>query len=812
LFLLFALAGASPLFSVSTNAQSVEEVVVVPLGPSPSIAIPAAPDLTVVAPATPGMPMVVIVPQHFAPQNVLTQHNNNARHGAQLHETILTPSSVSGGSFGLLYDRHVIGTLLAQPLYVHGLNVRGEVRNVVFVATSENIVYAFDADDASADTTTNATGHDNAGNPVSLPESTRWLWRTSLGAPHVGNICGETVPPVVGITSTPVIDLSAGTLYVVARSQHGEAGMGHDDLHALNIETGQDTRSRRVAGTDPLHGLVFNDACQRQRPGLLLQNGIIYLGYATYSCDAGCPNEPFRGWVLGFRAGDFASSGVFTNSQSADEGGMGVWASGNGLAGTDDGSVFYQTGNDQAPRLALLGDSFVKLHGDVSTLSMTSHYQPPAAANYKAGDTDLGSGGPMLLPGGKLIGGGKDGMFYVLSQQDLSSAPTHFQAFFNTFHLPTPGTPNLDPSNAQIPKPYYNSPTTYAAKCPHANPVGSVANEGQPCYIDVGQYKNGESYGPNIHGGPVFWQNSPTHGYIYKMPEKDYLKAFHYNVTTGVVDQNPAAVAKVRPAKDGMPGGFSSISADDTSEGIVWTVVQQANGMWGPPTPALLYAHDATNLRELWNNDKDRVALAKFNSPTIADGKVILPSVGLFQVYGISHHPRMHEMVNRPLEAAITQRWQNAGGAQGLLGQPQGDPQKDPNGVLRQDYQAMIAGGGYGQVSVPPSVTIDAPMCDPHVKIENQTRVPVKASLFASSKTGVHYVMGDIREKFLQAGGPEKLGYPITDEVPTPDGLGLMTKFERGTIFWYPGRSAEIGEPIPPPNATPDVAPNGGHN
>jgi hypothetical protein len=138
------------------------------------------------------------------------------------------------------------------------------------------------------------------------------------------------------------------------------------------------------------------------------------------------------------------------------------------------------------------------------------------------------------------------------------------------------------------------------------------------------------------------------------------------------VNATPAAVATVRPAKDGMPGGFSSISANGTSNGIVWTVVQQANGMFGAPTPALFFAHDATNLHELWNNDKDRVALAKFTAPTIADGYAILPSVGLFQVYGISARKRMREMVNLPLEEAIGQRWDNNGGAQGLLGHPQG--------------------------------------------------------------------------------------------------------------------------------------------
>ena len=414
-----------------------------------------------------------VITVNCAKQNVVTQHNNNARQGAQLHETKLTPGVVSGKNFGLLYDRHVLGTLLAQPLYVHGVNIKNEIRNVIYVATAADIVYAFDADDTSADTTTDANGYDNNGNLVPLPESTKWLWRASLGTPHVGNICQETVPPIVGITSTPVIDVSAGVMYVVARDQHDEknSSMGHDYLHGLDIETGKDWRSRQVKATDPVNGLEFNDACQRQRPGLLLQNGVVYLGHATYTCDAGCPNnEPYRGWVLGFRATDFKAAGVFTNSQSYDEGGMGIWQSGKGLVGSDDGSIFYQTGNDintAAPNsLAALGDSFVKLHGDGKSLTLVSHYQAPKASAYKNGDTDLGAGGPMLLPNGKLVGGGKDGMLFVLSQSDLTSKPVSFQAFFNTFHLPTPGTADLDPSDAIIPNPYYNSPTTYSTACP----------------------------------------------------------------------------------------------------------------------------------------------------------------------------------------------------------------------------------------------------------------------------------------------------------------------------------------------------------
>ena len=153
-----------------------------------------------------------VVTVNCAAQNVVTQHNNNARQGAQLAEKVLTPATVSGKNFGLLFERHVVGTLMAQPLYVHGVKIKGQTKNVIFVATAEDLVYAFDADDYSADTTVmvpaTGPGSPPPATPVNVAESTKWLWRTSLGSGQVGNICDETDPQIVGITSTPVIDVS----------------------------------------------------------------------------------------------------------------------------------------------------------------------------------------------------------------------------------------------------------------------------------------------------------------------------------------------------------------------------------------------------------------------------------------------------------------------------------------------------------------------------------------------------------------------------------------------------------------------------
>ena len=564
--------------------------------------------------------------------------------GAQLAETTLTPTT-SPAHVRQPHDRRA-WTILAQPRMRGvkvGIPIRPVFKNLVFIATSEDVVYAFDADDISADV-------------ISGGESTKAVWRTVVGTPHVGDICPETDPPVVGITSTPVIDVTAGRMYVVARDQRHADGLGVDVLHALDIATGADVRQVVVNASVAIvdQKVAFNPACQRQRPGLLLQNGNVYLGYGTYSCDAACPDGPI---AAGDRLpGERLLPGRGVHQPLAPgEGGMGIWASGNGLAGSSDGTaIFYETGNDiGGSGLLTNGDAFIKLTSAPTTLSFAARFQPANASDLRDGDTDLGSGGPMLLPGGKLVGGGKDGSFHVLPQSDLTTGATSFQAFYNSFHFGPAAYP-------------YNSPTVYATECPPDVPVGHVANPDQPCWINPALYPKGESYGPNIHGGPVYWATDATHGLVYKMSEKDYLKAFAYDASAGTLNPTPTAVAPVRPGHDGMPGGFSSVSASGTANGIVWTIVQQLDGQWGPATAAILYAFDARTLSVLWSNSgEDEAAFAKFNSPTIADGRVFLPSVGHFQVYGLHRRPApgLHANLRGSLAAAIRRRWLFTGGA-----------------------------------------------------------------------------------------------------------------------------------------------------
>jgi uncharacterized protein with LGFP repeats len=242
-----------------------------------------------------------------------------------------------------------------------------------------------------------------------------------------------------------------------------------------------------------------------------------------------------------------------------------------------------------------------------------------------------------------------------------------------------------------------------------------------------------------------------------------------------------------------MPGGFSSISAAGIKNGIVWTVVQQANSMYGDQHPALLYANDATTLKQLWTNGEWQTTLAKFTAPTIADGIVVLPSEGLFQVYGLAT-TRPQRLSGYPLAEAITIKWLNSGGAYGMLGRPLGGLVKDANGGGHQDFTKLVTGGGYGQISVPPSVKTVKP-----VEIGPVLEPPVRvvSSIYFAPKIGPHFVIGEIRRLWLELGGASKLGYPLTDEVPTPDGFGLMTRFERGTISWHRGANAKLETRLP---------------
>lgn len=715
-----------------------------------------------------------------AAQNVVTQHNDNYRRGAYTSEKQLTPPTVRPSSFGRLYTRRVSGETMSQPLYVRAVRTAAGLKDLIFVTTAKNNVYAFDAADGNTDP--------GAG----------LVWQRNLCGSVPSTVCGETPSRLVGITSTPVIDASTQTMYVVARCSDNSGGPtdGANFLYALNIADSTDRVPRvQIKATDPANrNVVFDFHCQRNRPGLLLSKGIVYTAFGTFSCDgycyAGTPQEtPYRGWVIGYRASDLKQQAVFCTSPHG--GATGIWQTGNGLVASSDGTIFFETGN--GPTSEPLQNGFVKLQPTNSAVGLTlagsfqpsnASVAPPGRRSLAEGDTDLGSGGPMLLPGGRLIGGGKQGRYYVLDTATMKLAQNStadalgfdgFQAFINQYH-----DDSTRPSCA---------PAGGAAGCETRAMNGALPD----CYIERSRYGDGELCGPNIHGGPIYWQKDTSSGMIYEMPEKDFLKGFRYDLTTHHVAETPSLSAVgpfAKPPTDGMPGGFSSLSSNGNTAGIVWTSMPVGDGQWAA-VPGRLAAFDATTLKELWNDD-DNITFAKSVPPTIAGGNVIRATASdLVVVYGLTRAPRRQPLPPRePLPPrgqklcySLEQKYTNYGGEIGILGKPTGPEQsvRDERHGTYRDYRADLPGMTSTITSQRESADMPMPTCSEPPEKET----PVDSSIYWSPRTCAHVVMGEIRELWLKLGGPgSKLGYPIEDETYSADHHGRISRFEHGEITW----------------------------
>lgn len=703
--------------------------------------------------------LVLLVALAGCTHDVVTQHNNVFRTGEYLAETNLTPGNVvltAVSDFRKLYTRNVDGAIYSQPLYVHDVNTPGGSKNLFFITTENNWVYAFDADDRSA--------------------SAAPVFQRQLRAAGGSSVCGETYSGRVGITGTPVIDTSAHSMYVVARDANDQQHY----LHKLDIANNFNDLVSPVliGGTDP-SGIRFNGICERNRPGLLLVQGVVYVGFGTFSCDAGCPGgEPYHGWVVGYHASDLSPAAIFCTSPQGW--GSGIWQTGGGLV-SDGSYVYFETGNGPPP----LGDSFVKLQITNSWpgLTLAGSYTPVNAANLVNGDTDLGSGGPALLPDGRLVGGGKQGRYYVINTSGMTLAQD-----------PSPHPPGLFDGFQAFTNTYHNNSANPA--CGPAPPAAGCNVSASPaCFIDVSNYGDGELCGPNIHSSPVFWSAAGNqYGAVYQMPEKDYLKAFRYTLTTDHLDETPYLTSAVRPV-DGMPGGFSSLSANGGKNGILWTSMPLGDAQW-TPVPGRIVAFDASNLTELWHDDGG-YTFAKSVPPTIAEGKVFRATAsGVVVVYGLVR-PRWYDLShyfkpNPPPYPepdgthAIGDLVRRYGGTNGVLGDPEGDVHelRVPGGGYAQDFKKTMVLTHHTTVSMHPAPLSRIPTCSTPPKAGEGTAV--ESSIYWSPKTGAHWVAGEIRALWLKQGGANgSLGFPSSDEGPTSDGEGRMSHFEHGDMVWY---------------------------
>lgn len=529
-----------------------------------------------IALAVAAFPLTVLLlsPSGAAAVDVWTQHNDNFRTGANLNEFTLTTSNVNTGQFGKLFARAVDGQIYAQPLYVHSLTISNRTRNVIYVCTEHNSVFAFDADD---------------------PAASNALWQVNVG-PSVSytdvDSCTDLAPEI-GITSTPVIDLVNNTIFVSAKTK--ESGNFFYRLHALDLLSGQEKYGGPVliqasapgSGDGSVGGTnTFNALHQLNRPGLLLLSNVVYLAFGSH-----CDWTPYHGWLLGYNATNLQQVSTLNTTPNGNDGA--IWSCGMGPAVDPAGNIYVMTGNGtfDATNGVDFGQSFLKLSTSNGPPVIVDSFTPHDAATLNLTDLDIGTGGPVLMPGTNiLVGLAKTGAMYVLNENHLGNFVT-----------------SSDTNTVQVFQPV-----------PPADCIGQC---------------------------PVYW-NGPTNQFLFLWTGGDVLRALKFNGAT--FQTTPLATNTVA---QNDPGGGLSLSANGNATGTAvlwgtWGTPGAADGA--------LYAYDAGNVaHELWDSSligRDALgSLAKFCAPTIANGKVyvatasgnlvvygLLPSPPQFQVTGIS--------------------------------------------------------------------------------------------------------------------------------------------------------------------------------
>ena len=506
----------------------------------------------------------------FGQTNVLTYHNDNFRTGQNLTESRLTLQNVNSASFGRLFTLSVDGKVDAQPLYVSGLAMPNlGLHNVVFAATEHDSVYAFDADTGAK------------------------LWSASmLGSGETTSDdrnCGQVIPEI-GVTATPVINLTAGphgTIYVVAMSKDA-SGSYHQRLHALDISTGAEQFGGpvEIQATFPGNGdegrngtLVFDPGQHKERAALLLLNGVVYTSWSSH-----CDIRPYTGWTIAYDALTLKQTNVFNFAPNGND--TAVWSSGGGPAVDSSGNLFFQLANGTFetnlnaqgfPSSGDYGNAFVKVASGAGQLHVLDYWTMFNTLSESNQDDDLGSGGVLLLPdltdaSGAVrhlgVGAGKDANIYVFDRDNMGK--------FNP-------------------------------------------NDNSNLYQELQGALSGSEFGTPA------WFN----GAVYFGAVNDSLRAF--SVTNARLSNT--SVSNTLNAF-GYPGATPSISANGASNAIVWAAENS--------DPAVLHAYDAADLgRELYNSNqapggRDQFGTGnKFITPTVADGKVFVGTTNSVGVFGL---------------------------------------------------------------------------------------------------------------------------------------------------------------------------------
>jgi len=526
----------------------------------------------------------VVVP---AQKSVLTQHNDISRTGWYDNEKILNKHNVHVGSFGKIFVRPVDDQIYAQPLVKLNLNIPNKgKKNVVFVATVNNTIYAFDADSAN----------------VTTP-----YWQKNLTPAHSRVIskydetgaCGggyNDFSGNMGIVGTPVIDSTTNTIYVVARSVDTAGGgkIFKQYLHAINIRTGTENTNSPVLisasvpgyGDGSSGGKVFFDALHNnQRCGLLLLNGIVYIAWSSH-CDWG----PYHGWLIGYNKKTLVQKSAYATTPDGYNGG--IWMSGGGPSADSLGNIYLAVGNGSVGKngnpsdLRNRSESALKLTPSGSGFNIKSFFTPRNYETLEGADLDFGVTQLMLIPkSNRAVVGVKDGHIYLLNRNNMGG---------------------------------YNAT---------ADNVVQTINLGSQSYLR----------------SAMCYYRGRTKEFVYSWSENSLLRAYPYNTTTDQFDLNNTIVSGIQ-GPTGNNGAQLSVSSNGTSDAsaILWASYAANGDANQSLRPGILRAIDASDVtKELWNSSisaaDDPGKYAKFNCPTIANGKVYL---GTFSnqlvVYGLT--------------------------------------------------------------------------------------------------------------------------------------------------------------------------------
>jgi F5/8 type C domain len=517
--------------------------------------------------------------------NVLTRSYDDRRTGSNLRETILNTTNVNRTGFAKLFELPVDDHVYAQILYVSDLAVAGRQRNVIFAATVNNTVYAFDADEAGPPLW--QRNFNGAGRPGTRLE--------------VGQNCGTDVSGTsrytdygghIGIVGTPVIDLAARTMYFVSRTVEGADTVQR--LRAVDIATGDERPGspKKIdaavpgsgtgsTGPDGAKVLAFSPLVQNQRMSLGLSEGLVSIGWSGF-CDTG----DYHGWLMAYDARTLDQVHVLNLTPDGERGG--IWQSGAAPAFDEHGNMFVVTGNGTYDGNRNYGQSVLKL--SAKTFEILDHFVPANFMTLNDQDWDLGSSGPALLPGtDRMIACGKEGRLFLLDVNDLGK---------------------LMPADAGIPQ-------SFQAVDPTARP---------------------EAY-HHLHNGAVVWR-SPQGLNVYTSGENDYLRVFRYQESTKQLDFPATLTSSVLPPL-GMPGGQLAISADGSKPGtgILWSTTPRVGDANQSVVAGVLRAYSAETLELLWDSTSpadDTLEFAKFNNPTVANGRVYVASFSnALSVYGL---------------------------------------------------------------------------------------------------------------------------------------------------------------------------------